>query len=198
MVLNFCYDLRLALFFGEKHSQFFNVALLAHETERNEIGAEFRAQRNIGHILWRERRKTDTNAGQIDVTSRGKHGAGQDLAKHAVSALCQHRQFDQAIINQNSVADCHVPGKPLIIHVHRIMLLGFRAANGELDKVARLEMQVGFQIASANSWALRIEQQRNRSARCLRQRADTRHNVADPLMSGVAHVQPENIRAFLN
>src|SRR5438876_10036056 len=59
-------------------------------------------------------------------------------------------------------------------------------------------MQLGLQAAGANCWALRIEHNCNRAAPGLREPAHTRHNLAGPFMTRVAHVKPEDISASLD
>jgi hypothetical protein len=45
---------------------------------------------------------------------------------------------------------------------------------------------------------LRIKQNRDGVACCLRKPADAWHNLADPLVGRVTHVQSENISPFLD
>jgi hypothetical protein len=78
------------------------------------------------------------------MTSRTENRACQNLAAHAISSLVEHEQFDQTIIDQNRVANCHVVGKGAVIHVHRIALFTLRSAHSELQNVAGLQMQIGF------------------------------------------------------
>ena len=44
------------------------------------------------------------------------------------------------------------------------------------------------QIASPDSWALRIKKKRNRPARFLREHSDAWNNFAHPFVGGVAHI----------
>ena len=132
------------------------------------------------------------------MTPGAEHGRGQHFGAHPVFSLVQHDHFQQAVVDQNLVADRDVLYESGVIHVHGKLLFAFCAAHSELQNVAGLQMQISFQVAGANGWALRIEQNCNRAARGLREPADTRHNLAGPFMSSVAHVKPEDISASLD
>ena len=138
------------------------------------------------------------NTGKINVTPRAEDCRGEHSGAYSILSLVEHAQFDQAVIDQNLVADRHVLNKSRVIHVHGIWFFAFRAAHSELQNVPRLEIQVGLDVPCANGWSLCIEQNRNRAACCLRESADSRHNLADPFMSGMTHVKPENIGASLD
>jgi hypothetical protein len=59
-------------------------------------------------------------------------------------------------------------------------------------------MQICLKVAGANGGPLRIEQNRDGAARCLREPANPWHNFADPLMGRVTHVQSEEVSPLLN
>ena len=127
-------------------------------------------------------------AGEINVAPRTEDRPCQNLAAHTIFPLVEHEQFDQAIIDEDRVANRHIVDKTAVIHVHRIALPTFCATHGELQNVARLQMQTGLQIASPDSRALRIKKKCNRPARFLREHSDAWNNFAHPFVGGVAHI----------
>ena len=131
------------------------------------------------------------------MTPRAEDRARQNLAAHTTFSFIEHEQFDQAIIDQNRAANRHIVGKTGVIHVHGIALLTFRAAQGEPQNVARLQMQTGLQIASPDSRTLRIKEKRNRPARFLCEHSDAWSNFAHPFVGGVAHIYSEDVASFL-
>ena len=137
------------------------------------------------------------DAGQINVTPRTENRARQNLAAHTLFSLTDHEQFDQAIIDQNLAANRHIVGKTGVIHVHEIALLAFRAGHGELQNVARLQMQAGLEIASPDSRALSIKKKCNRPARFLCEHSDAWNNFAHPFVGGVTHIYSEDVASFL-
>ena len=137
MVLNFCDDLRLTLFLGQELAQLFDVAFLAHKAQRYKIHSQLRAERNIGNVLFSQRRQIHVNAWEVNMTPRAEHGRSQHSGAHAIFSLFQYNQFDQAVIHQNLIADCDVLHESGVIHVNGILLFAFCAAHGELQNVPR-------------------------------------------------------------
>src|SRR5713226_8078320 len=54
-------------------------------------------------------------------------------------------------------------------------------------------MQIVFEIAGPNSRSLRVEQNANRPRELVGKLANARHDGADPITWGVAHVHSENV-----
>src|SRR5438309_2097084 len=132
------------------------------------------------------------------MTPSTENRARQNLAAYAISRLAKDKQFDQTIIDQNRVPNCHVVGKAAVIHVDRIAFFTLRSVHSEFQNVAGLQMQIGLQVAGPDSRSLRVEEKRNRSVRFLRQRSNARNDFANPVVTGMAHVQSKDISSFLN
>src|SRR5206468_3947876 len=74
-------------------------------------------------------------------------------------------QPDQPVIHQDSVANRNVINKSIIINFDRIRLFAFCPANGQLQNVAFSQFKTDLQFAGANSRALGVEKDCNRSMR---------------------------------
>src|SRR5581483_5628503 len=105
-----------------------------------------------------EWRQIHAHARKIDVAARAKCAGREHAALHAIGAFLQHFHPDHAVIDQHDVADIDVVYEPFVIYVHRIFLFALRPAHGELDYVARFQLQIGLYLARANGRTLRVEQ----------------------------------------
>ena len=106
--------------------------------------------------------------------------------------------MDDAVINQNGVAFVDVVDQSIVVHIHRVGFFALCAADGEFENVARLQMQIGLEIAGANGGPLRIHENGDGPAKLLRNGPNSRNNFPDPIMLRVAHVEPEDIGAFVH
>ena len=53
LIFNLGHNLRAAFFLRQNSAQFFDIAFFPDKTERDEIDSELRAERDIGHVLFR-------------------------------------------------------------------------------------------------------------------------------------------------
>ena len=130
------------------------------------------------------------------MPARAERARSEHFAANPIVLLFEHEHLDDAVIDQHRIARGDVVDQTVVIHVDGIGLLALCPAHGELQNVARLQIQIRLQIARANRRALRVEQDRHRSADLRRDAADLRDDRAHPIMLRVAHVQPENVRAL--
>ena len=61
-------------------------------------------------------------------------------------------------------------------------------ADGELQDIAGIQVQIGFEVARANGGTLGVEQQPNRLAHLFCELSNSRHNLTHPGVLGMAHV----------
>ena len=106
--------------------------------------------------------------------------------------------MNDPVINQNGVAFVDVVDQSIVVHVDRIGFLALCPADGEFQDVAGFQMQIGLEIAGTNGGSLRIHENGDGPAEILRNGPDSRNNFTDPIMLRVAHVEPEDIGAFVH
>ena len=134
--------------------------------------------------------------GQIDVTSRTKRPRSQNLASNAILALLQHEQTDHRHYRPERYRRPDVVDEIRRSSRRPNIFFAFRAADGELEDVARLQMQSVFRspVRIAGPWvSMRIATDGRASSASLRIRGTIRRTQS---CSGVTHIQPENVRAF--
>ena len=170
-----------------------NVGFFAAEAEREIVEVEFCADREIPEVLGRQGRQVDLHAGQVDVTPRPEHAACEHLAADAVVLFAQDFHVDVAVVHEDDIALGNVVDEPIVVNVHRIVLLAARSAHGELEGVAGVQVQARFKVAGADGRALGVHHDGDvggRLAGCL---ADALDDSMHPVVLGVAHVEPEDV-----
>jgi len=106
--------------------------------------------------------------------------------------------MNDPVINQNGVAFVDIVDQSIVVHIHGVGFLALRAADGELENIAGFQMQIRLEIARANGGALCVHENGDGPAKLLRNGPDSRNNFTDPIMLRVAHVEPEDIGAFVH
>ena len=117
---------------------------------------------------------------------------------HWVFLLIDYKQFEPAVIDNNTAADRDVIGESVIVNIDSIAFLALRAVHRELQEVAHVQMEIHREVVGANRRALRVEQNRNWPIRRLGECPDARYSRAHRFTGGRAHIDPENIRAALD
>ena len=132
------------------------------------------------------------------MTTRAQSARCDHLAADPVFQFFEYQQVDHSIVHKHCVAFGDVVNQTVVINVHGVGFLAFGSAHGELENIARLKLQVRFEIAGANGRSLCIHQDCNRAAEFLCDCANTRHDCTDPVALGVTHVEAKNIGAFMH
>src|SRR4030095_4463108 len=91
-----------------------------------------------------------------------------------------------------------VVDQAIVVHIHRIGFFALGSAHGEFKDVAGFEVQIGLEVAGANGRTLRVPENWDGTAKFLRDGANSRDNLAHPVMLRVTHVESENVSALVH
>ncbi len=139
LTFDFRHDLRAAPGFFQDPSQLCEVFLLACETERDEIDAQFDAESHVDQILFGQGRKIHMHAGEIDVPTRAERARSQNCGANPVVPFFQHAHLHEAVIEENYVADRDVVDQVVVVDRDRIRFRGFCAAHRDFQNIADRE-----------------------------------------------------------
>ena len=195
LVLDLGDDVGLAAEAGQLGAHGLDVGFLPAETEGEIIDAEFDAQGDVLQVLFGHGREVDFHPGQVDVSPRAEDAAGQHLAMHAVFLLGQDLHVDVPVVDHDHIALADIIDQAVVVHVDRVVLLAFGAADGELHLVAGVEVELGGHVARTDGRPLGIHHDGDVGRSLARHLADARDNGPDPFVGAMAHVQPEDIGA---
>ena len=195
LILDLGDDLGLAVVPLQDLAQGNDIGGFAAEGEGDEVDARLGSNGDVGQILLGERRKVHLHAGQIDVAAGAEFAGCEDLAADAAVLFGKHLQVNDAVINKDDIALRDVVDEAIIIDVHRVELLTADAAHRELHDVAHLEVELHGEIPSADGRPLGIHQNTDGEGELVGDFADGGDDLADPVVVGVAHVEPEDVRA---
>ena len=107
----------------------------------------------------------------------------------------QHLHVDDSVIHQHGVSDMDVVHEAVVVHIYRIILLAERTPDSEFKNIPRLQIQFCWQVARADRRPLRVQQNTAVQVQICRKTPDFFHNLADPIVGRVAHVQTKYIRS---
>ena len=117
LVLDLGDRVRVAAMLAEHPFEFQDVRCLAAEAQRNKVHSDLRTDRDVGKILFRERRQVHLHAGKIDVAAGAEGPGGQDLAADPVGIFFQHLHVHDPVVHQHDISHGNIVHKPVVIHV---------------------------------------------------------------------------------
>lgn len=180
---------------AEQLAQFGNVVGFAHEGEGDEVNAELDAELDIAAVLVGDGGQGDVDAGEVDVAAAAKFALGEDFAFDAAVKFFEDSQFDHAVVEQDGVAVVDVVDEVGVIDVHGFFFFALGAFDGQFEDVTGFELERQRQVAGANGGALGVEHDRAGPTGLLGGGTDAGDDGAGPVVSGVAHVEAEDIHA---
>ena len=103
--------------------------------------------------------------------------------------------LENAVVHEHGVAFVDIVDELAVIDINRVNLLALRAAHGESELFAGLEMERDGQVAGADSGALGVHENADAPIPRGGGGADVMHDAARPIVRRVRHVEAENIQA---
>jgi hypothetical protein len=82
------------------------------------------ADERVGAVLLGERRQVDLHARQVDVAARSELTGREHAAADVGVVFFQHLEADEAVVDEDGVADLDVVDEVLVIDVDRADFLG--------------------------------------------------------------------------
>ncbi len=199
LVLDLGDDFRRRLPVLEKKAEQLDVVGLADERQRDEIDAFLEADERVAAVLFGERREVHVHAGQVDVAARREMPRRQHAAADVGVVLLHHLEADQAVVDQDGVADLDVGDEIAVVDVDRADLdgvLAFRAGlDGEVEDLARPQLDGHREVAGADLGPLDVHHDRDVLAGADGGGPDAADDHARPVVAGVRHVEPHDVDA---
>ena len=195
LIFDFGDDLGLGGVGFESVAEHVQVAALAAEGEGDEVDGHFCAECHVSEVFFGERGEVDFNAWEIDVAAGAHDALGEDLAADAVSFFGEDFHVDDAVVDEDGVAFGDVIDESVVIDVDGVGFLTAFAADSELEDVAVFELEFCGEVAGADGGALGVEEDGDVALELFADGTDSWNDGADPVVWGVAHVEPEDVDA---
>src|SRR5687767_14123167 len=143
LVLDFGHDSRAALMFPEDGPEHLDVVRFTAKTEREKIDAELGADGDIRMIFGGQRRQIDFHAREIEMAPVSERAFGHNLATDPCSPLLDDPHVDDPVVDQHGVADGNIVDQAVIVDADAIDLLAPLTPDGEIEGVARFQIEFG-------------------------------------------------------
>ena len=155
-------DRDLAALLGHDLVHAVDVVGVAHERERDEVGAELEAPAQVGLVLLGERGNVDRDAGQVDALVVRDRAGDDDLGRDPDAVGLEDLDLDLAVVDQQEVAGLDVLRQALEGRADD--LLGADDVFGrDLEDVADLELvRAVRELAEADLRALQVDEDGDR------------------------------------
>ncbi len=197
LVLDLGDDLHAGVVPAEKFTELLDVGRFTHERHGDEVDAGFEADERVAAVLVGKRRQVDLHAGQIDVPARGELAGREHFATDVAVVALQHLEPQQAAIHEDDVADLDVVDQILVVDVDGADFLAALAcpagAHGEIENLARLQLDGRSDVAGANLRALDVHHDRHVAADAAADLAHALDDRAGPIVLGVRHVEADHV-----
>ena len=193
MILDLRDDPGLTPVLGKYAAHLDHIRGFAAEAKSCKIDANLGTHGDVCEILLGEGREIDLNPGEVDVAAGTEFTRSEHLAADPVIELGKNLEMNDPVIDKDGVTLVNVVNQAVVVDVDGIKFLASCPANCELHDVTNLEWQFGGEISRANGWSLCVEKDAHGHVQLRSNRADGGHDLANPVMLGVTHVEAENI-----
>jgi hypothetical protein len=149
-------------------------------------------------VFLSEEREAHLDPGQVDVASASQGAGGQNFALDFVGVFGQDFHVDFPVVDQDHVIDIDVIDEILVIDVHGMLFLALFTTNGEGEGLAGFEVERYGQVAGTDGGPLGIHENAGGDVEVFGSGSDMGHDLADPGMRGVGHVQTKNVHPSPN
>lgn len=167
----------------------------ADKGEGDIVDLQFKTDCDIGEVFGGESWEVDFNAGEVDVAAAAESAAGEDFAFDFVGMLGEDFHFNFAVVDEDGVTNGNVVDEVVVIDIDGVEFLAGFAANGEPELLARVEVESGFEVTSADGGPLCVHKNAGVLAEIGGGSTNGFDDGAGPVMSAVGHVEAEDIDA---
>ena len=159
-------DRDLAALLGHDLEDPVDVRGVAHERQRDVVGAELEAPAQVGFVLLRQRGHVDGDAGEVDALVVRDRAGDDALGLHLDAVGLEDLDLDLAVVDQQEVAGRHVVRQALEGRADEV--LGADDVLGrDRQDVADLEVvRTGLELAEADLRPLQVDRAPRPAARC--------------------------------
>ena len=195
LVFDFRDDACAAVLLFEDKLQVLDMRWLASKAQCEVVNTKLNTEVEVNVVLLGQWRKVHIHAREVDMTAGFHFTAGDDFREDALTIDHRRAHHDHAAIDGDGIAHPEVLGEAGIVDGRGIGSGGSRCLVGaQLDHIACLELPRRGNIASPDGRASEIHEHRDICFQRCGGLPDVVVNIARPLVGGMAHVQPEDVR----
>ena len=198
LVFNFCDDLGLASQVVDVFPELGNMGGIPDEGHGYVVRLAFYGHGQVRQVFFRQGREPQRYAGKVDVAAGAEYAFREHVADEPVRAHFRNAHEDASVIHHHGMARLNILQEAVIVYRGGKRKFRLGCAQADFHGVSLFQM-VGFhQISRANGRPLEVKEDSyvRFQFRCFP--ADAEDYFPDPVVFGMAHVEPEDVGSGFN